>query len=52
MHQRPDDTQTATNAPKLCVPETHSACKAVQNQCLCNQKTTDAAALYRVLIYI
>lgn len=52
LHQRPDDTQTVTNASKLTVQETHSACQAVQNQCLCNQKSADTAALYGALMHV
>lgn len=44
LHQGPDDTQTVTNASKLTVQETHSVCQAVQNQCLCNHRSMDAAA--------
>lgn len=48
LHRRPDDSQTVTNASKLTVQETHSAFQAIENQCLCSQKTMDTAALYSI----
>lgn len=52
LHCRPDDTQTVTNASKLTVLETASACQAVQNQCFCNQNTMDPTSPYRILMHV
>lgn len=52
LHRWPDDTHSVTNASKLTVQETHSACQAVQNQCLCNQSTMNPASAFSILLHV